>query len=455
MFQDKRLDPASALSAASLTEIVGAFSHALDVTEGQPEGHCIRAAWIGCAVGRMIGLSDEELYELRHCILLKDLGCSSNAARIAEIYHTDDLAFKEDFKRVGDDLPGILSFVVRHTGNRSSLGQRAKAVANILKNGPEIARELIATRCERGADIARVLRMPEAVCAGIYSLDEHWDGCGKPHGLSAGAIPLFARIALLSQVAEVFYRTGGIDAARSAVRKRRASWLDPELADAFAAIGDDQEPWRSIQSPVLEARLITLVPTERVQMVDEDYLDEISEAFGAVVDAKSPYTSGHSRRVAGLVDHVANAIAFDPKRRRWLRRGALLHDIGKLGVSNAILDKPGSLDDDEWRIMRDHAAHTQSILGRLRVFEALAPIAAAHHERLDGNGYPNGLSAERISLETRIITACDFYDALTADRPYRAAMTHEQALAIMSEVEGTAIDGRCLDALRALPGPTL
>lgn len=451
MFHDPRLHSSGALAAASLTEIVGAFSHALDITEGQPEGHCVRAAWIGCALGRAIGLDDEALYELRHCILLKDLGCSSNAARIAEIYRTDDRAFKEDFKRVGDGLPDVLGFVLRHTGARAPLAERAKAVANILRNGPDIASELIATRCERGGDIARRLRMPETVCSGIYSLDEHWDGGGKPHGLGGEAIPLFARIALLAQVAEVFFRAGGIAAARAAVGKRRGRWFDPRLADAFAALGEEGEPWRSIGSPLLEARLITLVPAERVELVDEDYLDEISEAFGAVVDAKSPYTSGHSRRVAELTSHVAEAIAFDPKRRRWLRRGALLHDIGKLGVSNAILDKPGSLDDEEWRIMRDHAAHTQSILGRLRVFEDLAPIAAAHHERLDGRGYPNGLGAERIGLETRIITACDFYDALTADRPYRAAMPHAQALAIMSEVEGTAIDRRCLDALRALP----
>lgn len=451
MFHDKRLDPATAVSAVTLTEVVGAFSHALDITEGQPEGHCIRAAWIGCAVGKAIGLSDAELYDLRHCILLKDLGCSSNAARIAQIYLADDRSFKQDYKLVGDNLPEVLGFVFRKTGENAPFGQRAKAVANILKNGPAIAQELIATRCERGADIARRLRMPPNVCDGIYSLDEHWNGEGKPHKLRGDAIPLFARIALLAQVTDVFQQAGGLDVAREQLRKRRGTWFDPALVDALLALSDDAEPWKSIGSPLLEARLITLVPTERLTLVDEDYLDEIAEAFGAVVDAKSPYTSGHSRRVADFANHVAEAVGFEPARRRWLYRGALLHDIGKLGVSNAILDKPRSLDDAEWQVMRDHAAHTQSILGRLSLFETLAPIAAAHHERLDGKGYPNRLGGDQISMETRIITACDFYDALTAERPYRAAMPREQALAIMTEAEGTAVDPRCLQALRDLP----
>lgn len=450
MIHDKHLDLANATNAVTVTEVVGAFSHALDITEGQPEGHCIRAAWIGCAVGAAIGLSDADLYDLRHCILLKDLGCSSNAARIAEIYLADDRQFKQAFKLVGDGLPEVLGFVFRHTGAAAPIGQRTKAVANILKNGPAISQEMIATRCERGADIARRLRMPAQVCDGIFSLDEHWDGKGKPAQLRSDLIPLFARIALLAQVADVFHREGGADAAREQIRKRRGTWFDPSLVDALLSLDDNCEPWRSIASPLLEARLITLVPTERLQLVDEDYLDEIAEAFGAVVDAKSPYTSGHSRRVADIAGHIANYINFDPARRRWLHRGALLHDIGKLGVSNAILDKPGSLDDEEWRVMRAHADHTRSILGRLSLFEALAPIAAAHHERIDGKGYPDGLEGTQISLETRIITAADFFDALTAERPYRAALTNAEALAIMTEVEGTAIDPICLEALRHL-----
>ena len=137
-------------------------------------------------------------------------------------------------------------------------------------------------------------------------------------------------------------------------------------------------------------------------------------------------------------------------RRRWLHRAALLHDVGKLGVSNMILDKPGKLDEREWVAMRDHAVHTQAILGRIGALADLAPIAAAHHERLDGTGYPLGLMDHQIRRETRVITVCDYYDALTSDRPYRAALTTADALAIIAGEVGTAIDGDCFDALTAI-----
>jgi len=168
------------------------------------------------------------------------------------------------------------------------------------------------------------------------------------------------------------------------------------------------------------------------------------------VDAKSPYTSGHSRRVAAYTGQIAARLGVPAARLRWLHRGALLHDIGKLGVSNAILDKPSKLDEREWAVMRDHAAHTQNILGRVGVLRDLAPVAAAHHERLDGQGYPLGLSGEAISLETRIITICDFYDALTADRPYRAAMPVDVALSVIEGEVGKAVDASCYEALRAM-----
>ena len=135
-------------------------------------------------------------------------------------------------------------------------------------------------------------------------------------------------------------------------------------------------------------------------------------------------------------------------RRRWLYLAALLHDIGKLGVSNTILDKPGKLDADEWAAMQMHAADTQTILSRIAAFGDLAPIAGAHHERLDGKGYPHGLKGDQIALETRIITTADIFDALTADRPYRAAMPVTKALAIMTDMVGTAIDADCFAALR-------
>ncbi|MGL4559173.1 MAG: HD-GYP domain-containing protein [Afipia sp.] len=192
-------------------------------------------------------------------------------------------------------------------------------------------------------------------------------------------------------------------------------------------------------------------PVQATVPIDEEYLDDIAAAFAQVVDSKSPYTSGHSERVTLFTDMIAEQLEFSAEKRRWLKRAALLHDIGKLGVSNAILDKPDKLDDDEWAAMKMHAAYSEAILSRIGAFSELAPIAGAHHERLDGKGYPRGISADQISLETRIITTADIFDALTADRPYRAAMPITKAMTIMSGMVGTQVDANCFAALgRAL-----
>jgi HD-GYP domain-containing protein (c-di-GMP phosphodiesterase class II) len=439
----------SSATSIRLSELIAALSQALDITEGQPEGHCIRCCWIGMHVGREIGMPDEDLWNLYYTLLLKDLGCSSNAARICELYLTDDLAFKQGFKTVGDSLPQVLKFVLKHTGLKAGLSERFRAVMTILRDGPQIAQELIATRCQRGADIARLLRFPEEVAAGIYSLDEHFNGQGKPEKLAGEAIPLFARIALMAQVIDVFHTADGARAARAEVRQRAGSWFDPQLVQAFERVAESGAFWSMLRSQEIGAAVAALEPANKVVPVDEDYLDDIAEAFGQVVDSKSPYTSGHSARVALYTDMIAEAMGVSPERRRWLKRGALLHDVGKLGVSNSVLDKAGKLDAEEWRAVQLHAQYTETILSRIAAFAELAIVAAAHHERLDGKGYPRGLMADNISLETRIITTADIFDAITADRPYRGPIPIPKALDIMAETVGTAIDAECFEALKA------
>ncbi len=432
-----------------LSELIAALSHALDITEGQPEGHCVRCCWIGMHIGRRIGLSDERLWTLYYTLLLKDLGCSSNAARICALYLTDDLRFKRDYKTVGDRLPQVLRFVLSHTGLKAGLAERFRSVLTIVRKGGEIAQELIATRCSRGAEIARLLRFPDAVAAGIYSLDEHYNGQGKPAGLAGEAIPLNARIALLAQVVDVFHTADGATAALAEVRERSGHWFDPALVRAFEAVAADPEFWAGLASPALDAAVLALEPASHVVPLDDDYLDDIAAAFGQVVDSKSPYTSGHSMRVALYTDLIGERLGLAPERRRWLRRGALLHDVGKLGVSNSVLDKPGKLDDEEWAAVKLHATYTETILSRIDAFAELARVSAAHHERLDGGGYPRGLKADDISLETRIITTADIFDAITAERPYRGAIPVPRTLEMMAEHVGTAIDARCFEALKA------
>lgn len=432
----------------SLAEILGAFSYALDLTEGQPEGHSLRACWIASRMAVALRLPAAERRTVYYATLLKDLGCSSNAARIAALYLADDRRVKHDHKLLGVGLAPTLKYVFTRTGQGQRLGARAKAILAILRDGNAIVTDLIQTRCTRGADIARQLRFPEPVAEAIAALDEHWDGGGKPLGLRGVAIPLPARLALLAQIADVFHAAAGPEAAMEEVAARSGSWFDPALAQCFARVAREPGFWAELAHPALEARVRAFEPEEQRVVVDEDYLDAIAAAFGAVIDAKSPYTGGHSGRVGQYAEALGEAMGVGARELRTLKRGAMLHDVGKLAVSSRVLEKPDKLDDGEWEEMRSHAAHTTAILSRIAPLREMAAVAGAHHERLDGRGYPLGLNAMLIAREARIITVCDFYDALTADRPYRAALPVEQALGIMAGEVGKAIDGEVFAALR-------
>jgi HD-GYP domain-containing protein (c-di-GMP phosphodiesterase class II) len=331
---------------------------------------------------------------------------------------------------------------------KAGLAERFRTLVGVFIKSGEIARELVETRCHRGADIARKMRFSEAVAQGIQNLDEHWDGGGQPLNLRGDAIPVYSRIALLAQVIDVFQVANGAEPARLAVAARSGTWFDPALVAAFERAAARPRFWDMLRSRHLQEAIFEFEPAQRSTTVDEDYLDDIAAAFAQVVDSKSPYTSGHSERVTLFADLIAEQMGFSAERRRWLKRASLLHDIGKLGVSNSVLDKPGKLDPDEWAAMQKHALYTETILSRIAAFGDLAVIAGAHHERLDGKGYPHGLKGDRIVLETRIITTADIFDALTADRPYRAAMPVSKALAIMAEMVGTQIDATCFDALQ-------
>src|SRR5262249_4056726 len=240
---------------------------------------------------------DAKIGELFYTLLLKDLGCSSNAARICQLYLTDDLKFKQAVKKFDGSVPQALRFVLAHTGLKGSLAERFPALVNGVQNGSQIARELIETRCQRGADIARKMRFSEAVALGILNLDEHWDGSGMPMRARGQGIPIYSRIALLAQVIDVFNTGNGPEAARREVRQRSGTWFDPQLVRAFERVADRARFWDTLRSENLHIAVYALEPAQRIKMVDEDYLDDIAAAFAQVIDCKSPYTSGHSERV--------------------------------------------------------------------------------------------------------------------------------------------------------------
>jgi HD-GYP domain-containing protein (c-di-GMP phosphodiesterase class II) len=166
---------------------------------------------------------------------------------------------------------------------------------------------------------------------------------------------------------------------------------------------------------------------------------------------RDEYTEQHTRRVALLAVQVGESLGLSANRLRSLAIGGLVHDIGKLSVPDSILKKPAALDDEEYSVIRKHPEWGTRLLEELGGFsDSVHRLVQDHHERLDGTGYPRGVQAAEIDLDTRILTVCDVYDALISPRVYRPAWTHEQAMGLLREQTGTAFDERCVTALESV-----
>jgi putative nucleotidyltransferase with HDIG domain len=184
-----------------------------------------------------------------------------------------------------------------------------------------------------------------------------------------------------------------------------------------------------------------------IAFADDADIDRIASAFADIVDAKSPWTGRHSQQVAAIAERLARRLGFAGDRLRDVRLGALLHDLGKLGVPNTILNKRAPLAPEEWAVIKRHPPLSRQILEQIDLFSAVAEIAACHHERLDGKGYSLGLSAESLGLSARVVAVADVFEAMTSDRPYRPAMSQERALAIMRKSSGDHLAAEVIAAL--------
>jgi len=428
-----------------LGEILGALTYALDLAEGQAAGHALRCCVVGMTLGERLGLGAERRSELYYALLLKDAGCSSNASRVAALLAADDRDVKRALKLTDwSRFPDRARYASQVVAPEAPVPERLRRLA-MLARRPGTQRGFTRLRCERGAEIAAGLGFPPATSAAIHALDEHWDGSGHPQGLRREAIPLLARIMCLAQTVDVFMTAVGVDAALAVARRRRGRWFDPALVDLL-----DAEMLRELPTDAesLEPAVAAHEPSERVVIGDDERVDRVAQAFAEVIDAKSPATAGHSHRVAALVAVAAERLGQPADRD--LVRAALLHDIGKLSLSSRILDKPGRLTEPEWIAVRAHPLHTEKLLTRVAPLRSVAAIAAAHHERLDGSGYPLGLSGDELGLPARLLAVADVYEALTAMRPYRAAMAPGAAVAhLRAEARAGRLDGDCVEALAA------
>jgi diguanylate cyclase (GGDEF)-like protein len=427
-----------------LSEVLSGLSHALDITEGQARGHAERSCLIGMRVAGLLGLDDQMRSSLFYALLLKDAGCSSNAAKVAALFGADDAVVKSSRRLTNtSSLAEALRHAVRTAGVGSSPLVRGRHLAAVLGSGRQGARALVELRCERGAAVVRGLGLGDVAAQAILDVDEHWDGEGYPTGIAGDQISLAGRVLCIAQTAEVFWQYGGPDAACEVVRQRRGSWFDPALADALLTLEGDDAFWDSVATPAVTA----LEPPDRVLVADARRLDQVAQAFASIVDAKSPYTAHHSDGVAWIAAALGRMLGLDSDTQATLRRAALLHDIGKLGVSNRILDKPGPLGPNEWETVRLHPRWSMEILARVRAFRDVARIAGVHHERLDGSGYHRGLTAEQLDAPSRILAVADVAEALSADRPYRAAYSPDEVLSLVRLAADRTLDAEACAAL--------
>ena len=221
--------------------------------------------------------------------------------------------------------------------------------------------------------------------------------------------------------------------------------FDPDAGRyALVALENDSSFWDSLEMPAVG----TLEPPDRIVVADDERLDRVAHGrLPRWSDAKSPYTARHSDGVAEIAVALASRLELEPHAHATVQRAALLHDIGKLGVSNRILDKPGPLTEPEWTVMRRHPRWSMEILTRVPAFHELARVAAAHHERLDGSGYFAGLTGHELDLPSRILAVADVAEALSSDRPYRPAQSPDEVLEIMSRQAGRGLDVDVFDAL--------
>lgn len=356
-------------SAIALSEVLAGLSTALDLTEDQPAGHAIRTCVIGCRLADEVGLSVTERSALYYVLLLKDAGCSSNAARFAALFGTRDQDAKHRMKLV--DRRRLAPTAVQTfatAGRGGTFRDRLKHFVGIAR-GRDLTRELVQIRCDRGAEIVAQMGFPQATADAIRALDEYWSGGGYPLGLRGDEIPMLARIASISQTVDLFFSEYDMNAALRVVRERSGTWFDPKLAAIVLGWRKDAAWWRQLEAPDLQAMVVSLEPEEHIRRVDDTGLDVVARGFADIIDAKSPFTFRHSSNVAEYARGIGAACGLDAAEQRRLYRAGLLHDVGKLGVSSRILDSSEPLTPDQRREVERHPLYTWEVLRRVGAFK--------------------------------------------------------------------------------------
>jgi len=425
-------------------DVLAGLSLALDLAEGQRDGHTMRATLTAMVLAERLGLPLAERRDLYVASLVRDLGGTACAALLHAGMGVDDRYARRGLKLV-DWTRASRAVRAARAPDQSWLTaaptfQGPGRVARLLEQAARL-------RCERGATLALRLGLGRGVAGILAATDEHWDGSGLPAGLQAGRIPIGARVTLLADVVAAHVSASSPSAANAMAQARAGRWFDPTLVRALDGLEVECLRWNDLSDAALFDAVRAAEPDGGALLAGDAMLDRIATAYAEVVDAKSAWMLGHSKRVAEVADRIAIRLTLDEAARRDLRRAALLHDLGKLSLPNALLEKPGPLTAEQWQRVSLYPWYSGLILARTPGLEPLAPIAVAHHERLDGRGYPSGLRGAEIPAAARIVAIADGFEALTADRPWRPALPDDTALRLLARDRGIGVDGGVLAAL--------
>jgi HD-GYP domain-containing protein (c-di-GMP phosphodiesterase class II) len=432
-----------------LAELVAALSLGVDLGFGQPMEHVLRQCLIALRLAERVGLGDGGRVVVYYTALLVNVGCHSDAHEQAK-WFGDDIAFKGvKYEHKLRSLGGAAA-TMRLFGSGNPPLHRFRVGLEFALAGHRDLEGMIVRHSALARSLAEQLGLPDAVQQAVGASYEQWDGHGWPGKLKGDAVPIAARLAYLAEYTEVAHRIGGAGAAAELARKRAGGQFDPELAALLCA--DPEAIMGGLESARTWEAVIEAEPALGVRLRGEQF-DAALTAIADFVDLKSPYTLGHARAVSDLAAAAGARRQLGAADLTALRRAGLVHGLGRLGVSNSIWDKPGPLGAGEWERVRMQPYLTERMLHQSPPLAPLGVIAVQLRERLDGSGYPRGLSGPAITMPARILGAADAYQSMTEPRPHRPAREARDAAAeLRAEVRAGRLDTDAVEAVLAAAG---
>lgn len=426
-----------------LVDLLAALSVATDLGMGQPPGTALRCCLLATGLARSMDLPEDDVRAVFLGTLLRHIGCTATAAVEVRVYGGSELVSRRAAQPADFGNPREMARLTLSSGQGAGLrrpGLIVKSVLGDLRHGTEI----LSSVCDAASMLAGRLGLGREVQDCVAQQFERWDGKG-PLRLAQDEVRLPARVGDVATQAVLFLDAAGPDAAVAMLEQRAGGWFDPEVAAAFGKIGrglmDELaagDPW---------AALLEEEPPP-VAYIGERDLDRVTRCFADMVDLKSSYTVGHSTEVARLAEAAARSLGIPEREIVGLRRAALVHDLGKVGVSSAVWEKTDPLTRTEWEQIRLHPYHTERILACSATLAPLGRIAGLHHERVDGSGYHHGLSGSAIPFAARILAAAVAFRTATEGRPHRPARTAEEAAEhVMTEAMSGGLDADCVESV--------